>query len=91
MLISPMLFFPVARALLVARRAGAIRMGRGTAEPEVAMTAGNGRVILPAGRGGRLGRTRRECRESPALQRGSERHQARDEHARCRTQPSYLV
>lgn len=34
MLISPVLYFFMARALLVARRAGAIRTGRGTAEPK---------------------------------------------------------
>lgn len=62
MLISPMLFFLVARALLVARRAGAIRTGRGTVE-ELARAAGSRRGYCRREIGGRLDRTRRDCME----------------------------
>lgn len=67
MLISPMLFFFVARALLVARRAGAIRTGRSTVE-----RGGDGdwqpARILPAGNRRSAGPHPKRLRgKSPAL------------------------
>lgn len=66
MLISPMLFFLMARALLVARRAGAIRTGRGTVEA-LAMAAGSRRGYCRREIRGRLDRTRRDCVERARL------------------------